>query len=58
MPGSAQQVGLGQALGVPNSLDVGAAREGLAGAGDDDGLDGRVGIAALASPSAMPTRVA
>ena len=35
--------GSASALGEPNSLDVGAAGEGLAGAGDDDRLDRGVG---------------
>ena len=39
--------GSASAFGVPNSLDVGAARERLAGAGDDDRLDRRVGLAPL-----------
>ncbi|MCY1231944.1 hypothetical protein D9M72_444110 [compost metagenome] len=40
----AQQVGLLQRLGRAEFLDVRTARERLAGAGDDDGLDGAVGI--------------
>ena len=39
-----QQVGLGQRLGRAELLDVGAAGERLAGAGDDDGLDRGIGV--------------
>jgi hypothetical protein len=52
----AQQVGLGQRLGRAEFLDVGAARERLAGAGDDDGLDGRV-VLRLLDASATALRV-
>ncbi|MNT39983.1 hypothetical protein D3C72_1762710 [compost metagenome] len=34
---------LREGLGRIEFLDVGAARESLAGAGDDDGFDGRIG---------------
>mmetsp|Transcript_21061 Transcript_21061/g.81577 ORF Transcript_21061/g.81577 Transcript_21061/m.81577 type:complete len:639 (-) Transcript_21061:1062-2978(-) len=43
----AQQIGLGQRLGAAEFLDVGTAREGLAGTGDDEGRDGRIGFSAL-----------
>ncbi len=40
----AQQIGFLQRLGAAKLLDVGTPRKRFAGAGDDDGLDGGVGI--------------
>jgi hypothetical protein len=49
----AQQVGLLHGLGAAEFLDVRTTRKGLAGTGDDDGLDGGISIG-LGQPSAMP----